>query len=106
MLGSYRPESLELELSGLLQALCLNPDLLESAGRLQIIFSLYFRGLRTICPAPTTPSLLTSAAAIAGLVLNDRRTLAARILAIDLTVEGESDISLTCDTRSSGEPEY
>lgn len=107
MLGSCRQGSLGLGLSGLQQALCLNPDLLESAIRLWIVFFLYFRGHRTICPAPTTPSLLTSAAAIAGLVLNDcRRTVAAPKLAIDLTAKGESVIFRTRDTRSSRKFEY
>ena len=48
---------------------------------------------RTICPAPTTPSLLTSAAAILGFVLKERRRLTVARLAIDLVNVQETDIA-------------
>lgn len=43
----------------------------------------------TICPAPTTPSLLTSAAAIAELVLRERRVVE---MLITLGVSGRAVI--------------
>ncbi len=60
----------ELGLSAQLQAQYLDPDLLESA---MILIHAKSNGVNTICPAPTTPSLFTSAAANLELELKDRR---------------------------------
>lgn len=64
------PMSPELGLSAQLQAQYLDPDLLESA---MILIHAKSNGVNTICPAPTTPSLFTSAAANLELELKDRR---------------------------------
>ena len=54
---------------------------------------------RTICPAPTTPSLLTSAAAILGFVLKERRRLTVAKLASGLVIAEGNDIAFQIKRR-------
>lgn len=55
--------------------LCLDPNLFESV-QMRLEFQCSSQdGSRTICPAPTTPSLLTSEAATGEVVLKQRRQL-------------------------------
>ena len=54
---------------------------------------------RTICPAPTTPNLLTSAAAILELMLKDRRELAVVNLTTGLVTPQDNGIPLRKQTK-------
>ena len=93
-----------LWLSGLLPARCLDPDLLESAFSVRCAFAKILL-MPTICPAPTTPNLLTSAAAASlELVLKERLlALLANWVSGRLAKSGDDMLSCLIDSLSSQE---